>query len=378
MIPLFKVHAPPWEALEGPLKQTLYSGYWSEGAKVKQFEAMLAQMFSKQLGQPVGPDKMLATNSCTSALNLAYRLAGVERGTCVLAPPVSCFATFSGLLDLGAEIVWCDTREDGNIDCDSARKTIKHDPRIRAIVAISWGGQFITGLEELYETCKEHGVKLIVDAAHALGTTDLIPHADYLAYSFQAIKHCPIGDGGALLINDEEQIKRGRKLRWFGVDRDAGDQRMLQDIKEHGQKWHLNDVLATIGCVQLEDIEDIFKKYTANARFYDAALDVLIRDGSDWETSYVWEHEVPWLYTLLAPNSAARLRFRERMQQHGIETSQVHRRCDTHSCMSKFKRPQLPGVDRFDSCAVCIPVHWALTQEERQKIVDAVLEFCNK
>src|SRR5687767_5745090 len=97
-IPLFKVFMP--ESVMEPLREVLLSGYVGEGPKVRTFESQLATY----LGNP----NVLALNTGTSALHLALRLAGVGVGDEVISTPMTCVATNTPVLALGAAVVWAD------------------------------------------------------------------------------------------------------------------------------------------------------------------------------------------------------------------------------------------------------------------------------
>ena len=110
------------------------------------------------------------------------------------------------------------------------------------------------------ELAKKYNIKTIEDAAHAVRSTykgEMIGnHSDYICFSFQAVKHLTTGDGGAIVSRSEEDIKRLRKLRWFGVDRHfiapAGQppaSRWEQDIDEVGYKVHMNNINAAIAII---------------------------------------------------------------------------------------------------------------------------------
>src|SRR6187397_1160310 len=98
MIPLFKVHMP--ESVKDTVTKTLLSGYIGQGPKVEEFERAITPW--------VGSPNALTVNTCTSALRLAMRLAGVGPGTEVVTTPVTCVASNSPILEQGAEIVWGD------------------------------------------------------------------------------------------------------------------------------------------------------------------------------------------------------------------------------------------------------------------------------
>jgi len=193
-------------------------------------------------------------------------------------------------------------------------------------------------------------------------------HSDFVCFSFQAIKHLTTVDGGALTCRKSSTYKRGKLLRWFGIDREAErrDFRCEEDIKEHGYKFHMNDVYATIGLEQLRHVDRILARHRANAAYYNAELAGLSGAGlletkSDRSSSY-------WLYTILVEDRAD---FMKQMNEAKITVSQVHSRNDKHTMMREFQRNR-PGVDAFSEKNVSIPVGWWLSDEERAYIAETV------
>jgi len=359
-IPLFKVHLP--ESVLEPLSMTLMSGYVGQGPRVEEFEKALVPWFGNQ--------NVLALNSGTSALQLALRLANVGFGDEVISTPMTCTASNVPIMAMGAKIVWADVDPTtGNIDpLDVERKITK---RTKAIMAVHWGG-YPCEIDVLDRIGKKYDVKIIEDAAHAFGATykglPVGSHSDFVCFSFQAIKHLTTIDGGALVCRDTDAFKRGKLLRWYGIDRESErrDFRCEEDVREWGYKFHMNDVTATIGLHQLEFIPDILKRHRENAGYYRMRfgdLDglSLLKYASDREGSY-------WLFTMRVPE---RQYFMGEMKKAGVVVSQVHARNDLHTMFSDFKC-NLPGLDEFSSEHVSIPVGWWLTEEQRKYVADSV------
>ena len=364
-ISLFAVYMP--ESVDKPLLTTLHSGYIGQGPKVEEFEQALAAF--------VGTTNVLTLNTGTSALHLAYRLAGVEPGTEVITTPMTCTATNLPILANGGTIVWADVDPDtGLIDPVDVERKIT--PRTKAIVGVDWGGT-PCDWDALTAIGAKYGVKVIEDAAHAFGATykgrKAGTLADFTAFSFQAIKHISTVDGGLLVCRDSADYKRGKLLRWYGIDRETErrDSRIEEDIPEWGYKFHMNDVTATIGLAVLPDAPEILAQHRANAAYYDQYLDSMFQPA--WKTSYKHQSAF-WLYTVTLPSRADRDAFMDWMRNFGIMTSQVHARNDTHTTFAPFKAT-LPGLEAFASRQVSIPVHWKIGKEERERIVEAANRF---
>lgn len=366
MIPLFKVFMP--ESVMGPLRETLMSGYIGQGPKVEQFEKGLVPF--------MGTPNILSVNSGTSALHLALRLAGVERGTEVISTPMTCSATNEPILERGADIVWADIDPwTGNIDpLDVERKITS---KTKAIMAVHWGG-YPCELEELQRIALKYNVALIEDAAHAFGATykgrPIGGLSRFSCFSFQAIKHLTCVDGGALTCLSPDDYRRGKLLRWYGIDRETPkvDMRCEEDIKEYGYKFHMNDVAATIGIEQLNHVKGNIEKHRANAAFYDQALEGLrgvkrLHYQPDRLSSY-------WLYTFRVEN---RDLFQGFMKSKGVMVSQVHIRNDVHTAFRPFVK-NLPGVTEFVREQVSIPVGWWVLPDDRKAIVEAIREWSSR
>jgi dTDP-4-amino-4,6-dideoxygalactose transaminase len=242
------------------------------------------------------------------------------------------------------------------------------------VIAVHWGG-YPCALDQLNSICEEFGGKLIEDAAHAFGATYkgrmVGTDSDFACFSFQAIKHLTTVDGGALLCRDEDAYRRGKLLRWYGIDRECKRQdfRCEADIADAGTKWHMNDVCATIGIEQMKTVRDVIRAHRENAAYYNAEFEArgikTVRPllyEPDRESSY-------WLYTVLAVD---RDRFVKWMNDHGVMCSRVHQRNDIHTYAKPYYSGPLPGVDLFAAHEACIPVGWWLSEDDRMAVMDMI------
>jgi len=261
VIPLFKVFMTP--AANGKVAEVLSSGHVAQGPRVDEFENRLTKLLDT-------PFDVLAVNSGTSALHLAYHLIGIELGSEVIVTPMTCAATITPLIQLGAMIVWADVQPTGAIDPDSVASLITK--RTRAVIAVDWGGT-PCDYKRLRMLVPTH-IPIVEDAAHAMlagrqgrsiasfAAQDNI----YVCYSLQAIKHLTTGDGGLLVCPSSEATERARKLRWFGLDRKSlADFRCAQDISEAGYKFHMNDIAAAIGLANLEHLDHVVGAHQLHA-----------------------------------------------------------------------------------------------------------------
>ncbi len=357
-IPLFKVFMAPEAALLPRLREVLYSGQISEGPPVAEFE--------RRFGEFVGQQHVLSFYSGTAALHTALMLAGVKPGDEVVSTAMTAEPTNLAILHAGAKVVWADVDpHNGNLTASSIAEEIT--PRTRAVMVVHYGG-VPAPMAAIRAVARRRGVAVIEDAAHALGAryggAPIGAGADYVMYSLQAIKHLTTVDGGMLGCANPDDLPRGRRLRWFGIDRAAA--RTEMDVAEVGYKYHMNNVNATIGLVQLEHIAPVIARHIANGRYFDAAL-----RGIPGLSLCSWDEAAEpsyWFYTVLAERRDDLAR---RLTELGISNSLAHKRNDRHSVFVA-SRCELPGLDRFYDSMLHIPCGWWVDDEARERIVAAL------
>jgi dTDP-4-amino-4,6-dideoxygalactose transaminase len=336
-IPLFKVHVPPREILLPRLEAVLYSGQIGDGEIVKQFE--------HEFGEFIGNPRALAMSSGTAALHTALLLANVGPGDEVISTPM--------------------TADSGNMSPESLRARIT--PRTKAVVVVHYAGVPVR-LKEISDIAARHGIRVIEDAAHALGARyDGAPigtHSDYVIFSFQAIKHMTTGDGGMLACRRDEDLPRGRRLRWFGIDR--AQPRTSVDVSQVGYKYNTNNLAAAMGLAQLEVIQQAIDRHMDNGAFFDRALGDVA--GLRVPTFDAVARPSYWLYTVMAERRDDLARC---LADAGIDCSQAHRRNDLHSVFGAA-RCELPGLDHYYSRMLHTPCGWWVTDEDREYIADRI------
>ena len=375
--PLFKVHVPKEEAL-AQLGQVFESGFINEGTQVtKLTEALSDYLKAKNL---------ILMNSCTSALTLALRLAGVGPGDEVISTPMTCVATNGPIATSGAKIVWADVNRDhGMLDPYDVVKRLT--PKTKAVMVVAWAGT-PPDLGLLNHMLRGTGVKLILDAAHAFGASfrDQPVHelADYTCYSFQAIKHFTTGDGGALVCKNDADFKRSKALKWFGLDRDRAKdangnwkgQQWDVDIEDIGYKFNMNNVSAAIGLAQLPHVDKIMSGHRNNGALYDQ----LFQDST---TIYPAQRPIGaqssfWVYTMKVNPNESRLTRDELLKAlnaEGIMAGVVHVPNDDYTCFRNVKDYSLEGLKDFGSNQFNLPCGWWLSEEDVRHIAKRVQEL---
>ncbi|MFZ3124426.1 MAG: DegT/DnrJ/EryC1/StrS aminotransferase family protein [Acidovorax sp.] len=242
----------------------LRSGWLTTGPKAREFEGALSAYVG---GRPVR-----VMNSATAALEIALRIAGIGPGDEVITTPLSWVATANVILAVGATPVFVDVdRESRNIDLNRLEAAIT--PRTRALLPVDLAGLPVDR-DRLYAIARRHGLRVIEDAAQSCGAQwqgrRLGSMGDLVAFSFHANKNMTSGEGGCLVLNDENEARLCEKLRLQGVTR-AADGTM--DVDVLGGKSNLTDIAAAIGLGQLRQLDGFNARRRYLARQYFVHMD---------------------------------------------------------------------------------------------------------
>lgn len=362
-IPMFKVRMS--EKASEMVAEVLNSGMIGEGPKVEEFKQKLEERFDHK--------QLLLLNSCTSALTLALRLAEVNSESEVISTPFTMIATNVAIASLGARIIWADINEENvNVSVEDIAKKITS--RTKAIVVTHVGG-VPCEMEEINKL----GIPIVSDCAHAIGTYYKGKHishwADYSCFSFQAIKQLTTGDGGALVVKDEDKYELGEKLKWFGMTRKVPpgmtrlEHQMIVDVEDWGYKFHMNDIAASVGLANLEVLDDVLKKQQENANYYYEHF----KDIPGITLPFIPEDCTPswWIFYLF---TRYRDDFIAHLKDRGIVATPMWRRNDEYTVF-KARKANLPNLDYLQDKVVFIPVGWWLTLRDKEYIIATIHNY---
>ena len=358
MIPLVQTYLPKSEKLMPELERVLYSGYIAQGEEVEKFE--------KGLSSYIGNPYVITVNSGSSALHIALILAGVGEGDEVISTPLTAEPTNTVISQTGAKIVWADIDlRTGNACPIDVRNKVTSNTK--AIVVVDYAG-IPVNIKAFQEIQFQTGVSVIQDSAHAFGASyegkKLGNHFDFTIFSFQAIKHMTTIDGGLLCVNNKTNYEKAKIVRWFGLDKSISRDKNL--ITTQGYKYHMNNVNATVGLVQLENINEHINTFIENGKFYDETLKNV--NGVELLEYYPKSEPSYWLYTLKV---IRRDDFIKKLNQEAIQVSPLHKRNDLHPIFKK-SITSLPKLDIFNNSWVHIPCGWWVDSAIRTKIVSVI------
>ena len=376
--PRFVALSPPsiGEEEERAVIEVMRSGWLTTGAKVAEFE----QRFAEKVGAP----HAVAVSSCTAALHLCLVEAGVGAGDEVITSPLTWVSTANTIVNMGAKLVLADVLPDTlNIDPAAIERAIT--PRTKAIMPVHLAGQ-PCDLEAIYAIGKKHGVRVVEDAAHALGAayqgTPIGNCGGPTCFSFYPVKNITTIEGGMITLRDEGQAHALRMLAHNGLstlawNRYSGDAPSASpEVVRPGFKYNMTNVSAAVGIEQLKKLDGFISARGRMARMYLSVLS----DVDEIELPRVIEgvEHARHLFIVrlrLDKLTASRDEIARLLRQENVGTGVHFVAVHKH----KFYRDtlgvhdaDLPHASAASDCILSLPLHPALTDRNVKDVADAL------
>ena len=340
----------------------------------------------------------LAVNSNTSGMILAMEACGVRDGTAVITTPYTFVSTAACARHLNADVFFADVEKDNySIDPVKIEEILKKDTehRVRAIVPVHIAGNVcnmrrIMELAQKYST-PEHKIRVIEDAAHSYPSPTELGYAgtigDAGVFSFYVTKTITTAEGGMVCTRDSELARRMTVMRMHGMDRTTWDRYTSSrasweyDIIGPGYKFNLPDILAAIGCCQVDRAQLFYEQRKRIVDMYNKAFSKLdfIRLPPDGEGNS-WH-----LYLMrIIPEKLkiTREEFAKKMQEAGLGIS-VHFIPIFHftywrELYPDFTAENFPNAERQYNNTISIPLFPDMTDEQAQLVIDTVIKIGNE
>ena len=339
---------------------------------------------SEWIERRLGTRRCLLTTSGTTALEMAARLCDLKPGDEVILPSYTFSSTANAFVQVGARLVFVDIRPD-TMNLDEAKIEHAITDRTRVIVPMHNAG-VACEMDTIMGIAREHNLKVVEDAAHAplatykgraLGTI-----GDFGCLSFHETKNYSMGEGGALLINEEgdEPIERAEIMREKGTDRSKFMRGQVDKYTwvDYGSSYLPSDMNAAYLWAQLERADDINENRLATWNAYFEAFTPLATRGLV-ELPHVPEgcvHNAHMFWMKLA-DIEERTRFISYMKERGVWC--VFHYVPLHSAPAGRKYGRFDGEDvyttRESERLVRLPMYYGLTEQDRQTVIDTALSF---
>ena len=319
----------------------------------------------------------------TAALHLAAMAAGFGEGDEVIVSSIAFAASSNCVLYCGARPVFADINpETYNIDPESVKRLIT--PKTRGIVAVDFTGQAVEH-EALWQICRENGLVLIEDAAHAIGTKyngrPVGSLADMTCFSFHPVKTVTCGEGGAVTTNDEKLYRRLLRLRTHGITRDRSEMAHPTDAGwyneqvELGYNYRLTDFQAALLVSQMSKLNRFSQRRKEIVKRYDRAF-------SEMPELFL-QKEIPesdttrHLYVIrLNPErlTCDRKQFFDALRAENICPQVHYLPVYWHSYYEKlgYEKGLCPNAEAYYEWSMSIPLYYSLTDAEVEDTIRAV------
>ena len=369
-VPKFRVD----ECLEA-IRECLEKGWTGMGFKTETMESD----WKAYTGLPHA--HFLSSN--TVGLHLAIELFKKKNGWAdddeVITTPLTFVSSNHAILYAGMKPVFADVDQYLCLDPESVERRITS--KTRAVVFVGIGGN--TGqYDKIAELCRRHGLKLILDAAHMsgsrLGGKHVGQDADCTVFSFQAVKNLPTADSGMICFREQEDDARVRKLSWLGINKDTyartaaqGAYKWMYDVEELGYKYHGNSIMAAIGIVQLQ--------YLDQDNAYRRQLASWYREGLAGQAGIQIVDVAPGCES---STHLLQIRVKNRDALLTVLNSNdvypgVHYRDNTEYALYSFGAGTCPAAKQASEEIMSLPLHMSLSKADVDTVCELLIRFTN-
>ncbi|MGA7800733.1 MAG: DegT/DnrJ/EryC1/StrS aminotransferase family protein [Gammaproteobacteria bacterium] len=360
----------------------LESGWITTGPRVKRFE--------QALGAYLGAPHVLALSSATAGLHLALAALDLQQGDEVITTPLTFAATLNTIVLAGATPVLVDV-DPRTFNMDVSRLAGAITERTRAVIPVHFAGLPVD-LDPLYALAQEHGLRVIEDAAHAIGTEykgrRIGSFGDTQVFSFHPNKNMTTGEGGCVATRDAELADKVALLRFHGMDREAWNRfgkagSQHYEIVMPGYKYNMMDIQAALGLHQLPELDGFIRRRTELAQRYNGIL----KDWPEFTLPAVPEypcHHAWHLYTpLVNPETAGmdRDQFMEAMKTRNIGTGLHYRVVHLYPYYREhfgFGTGDFPAAEHIGERIVSLPLFPGMTDSDQDRVLAAMAEIFAK
>ncbi|MDR1946552.1 MAG: UDP-4-amino-4-deoxy-L-arabinose aminotransferase [Desulfovibrio sp.] len=352
--------------------RVLRSGWITTGPENLKLEEDFCRIF--------GCRHAVALSSATAGMHLTLSALGAGPGDEVITPSLTWVSTLNMITLLGATPVMADVDHD-TLMLDPAAVEAAVTPRSKIIIPVHYAGA-PADLDALRTIARKHGLFLLEDAAHAVGTRygeQWIGAEGSALFSFHAIKNVTCAEGGLLATDDAALAERVRRLRFHGLgmdafDRDARGRKAQAEVIEPGWKYNLSDLHAALAVVQLSRLPELNAKRRSLAERYLRRI-----DASVWlpvqDPVYPHKH-ARHLFMIRADKEHCGLdrnTLMEKLKSAGIGTGLHFLAAHTQ----KYYRERLPGLSlpntEWNSERLCtLPLFPDMTDDDVDRVLDAL------
>ena len=352
-----------------------------DGTNILSGDGKFTTKVYQQFEERFGIINMLLTTSGTTALEMASILINLEPGDEVITPSFTFSSTVNAFLLRGAKPVFCDIREDTfNIDENLIEGLIT--PKTKAIYAVDYAG-FPCEMDKINEIANKYGLFVIEDAAQAVGSTYKGRYAGTLTefgcYSFHETKNYVMGEGGAIVVNEDKYMERAEIIREKGTNRRNVLRGLVDKYTWHdiGSSFLPSDVLAAILSAQMDRYEEIFeKRMNVWNTYYNGLKD--LEDKGYLRRPYLpadIEHNAH-MFCIVLPSEENRTHLINKLKEKGIASyiCYVPLHSAPYGLKLGYTPEMLPVTEDLAKRILRLPLYVDMTSEDAMYVVDSIKE----
>ena len=354
----------------------LKSDFLTTGPKIAEFEQTVADY--------VGAKYAVAISNGTSALHAACFAAGIGPGDEVITTPLTFAASANCVLYCGGTPVFADVDpKTYNIDPDDIRRKITD--RTKAIIAVHLAGQ-PCDMDAIHSIAREHGLIVIEDGAHALGSVykgkKVGSLSDMTTFSFHPVKPITTGEGGMIVTENEDFYKKMVLFRSHGITRDdsmmtRNDGPWFYQQFDLGYNYRITDIQCALGCSQMKKLD----RFLARRKEIVARYNEAFADCDNIITPYqLSDTESGWhLYIVQVKNCDRRQVF-EAMREKGIGVNVHYIPVYMHPYYQEhgYENVHCANAEEIYSHIISLPLYPGLTSEQQDYVIDTLKSLCEE
>lgn len=345
------------------------NGLLTKGPKVKEFEKAYASYTGSQFA--------IATNSCTTALEIVLKSIGLQNTDEVIVPSQTFIATGSSVISAGGKVIFCETDDDFSLDFEDLKEKITRNTK--AVIIVHFAGLIHPNILEIRDYLKENNIYLIEDCAHSNGASinGIMSGAigDFGCHSFYSTKIITTGEGGMITTNNEDHFKKCSSLRSIGIDINSSAE-IFTNIGSNNRMAEFESIL---GLSQLNRLEEFVEHRIKIASIYKSELNELLLQGT-----LRFQH-VPsnirhpyWKFIVfLNSNKYTRSEIQEKLLIEGVNIEAPYQPLmhlqPVFKNMYLIKEGDLPKTEKLIKSHFCLPIHFKISEKDA-KIISNIIK----
>ena len=356
----------------------------TQGSKIEEFEERVAEY--------VGSKYAVAVSSATAGLHLAVMALELPVNSEIITSPISFVASSNSILYSNHQPKFIDVeRETINIDLNLVAQEIESNKNVRAIIPVHFAG-LPCDMEKLTRLIAAKNIKIIEDAAHALGASypngekvGSCEFSDMTVFSFHPVKSITTGEGGMITTNCYDLYKKLLKLRSHGINKldDSFESSLLSitdgilnpwyyEMQELGFNYRLTEIQAALGVSQLNRLDKFIKKRRSRVAWYLRNLSGLPgvtpaqNDYSNFSAHHIFPIRVDY-----SELKISRVRLMKSLREKGIGTQVHYIPIPLHPYYKKlgYTIEKIPEAMSYYHEGISLPLYPKLKRSQQRKVI---------